>query len=1090
MGVKGLWQLLLPTGRRISIETLTGKTLAIDASIWLTQFIKAHRDPETGKVHPAAHIIGFYRRICKLLFHGIKPVFVFDGATPEIKLNELRKRRERREKIHSFGSSDDKEGVKRLAKRLLVAQLKKQKEMELGFRKNVKNDCISQTKANNKSSNIDGAFAAGFNPGGSESNHSNIDQIISETKEYIDTNIIESKRDSEENDWDNVLTNTWAQSDDDNCSQSSIEIPENENHLNSHILSSLPTKTRIDVIEKTKRQQRMQSRKEFMSVAGNPDSYSQCQLRNFLKSANFTKKINDVAKIVSSQGRNGGEFGSEEEEGEKIASDSTRRFIFKRYTDNEEEIRQNDTFVANNSSQDGHNIEIKTSSNKRRRLTKVSRLGKEDSDEDTDDDEFLVESDQSNAKNTVAKDCARIGAEFQRDDNSLSNSDDEGEGGFIKSTDAHVHESALSCKSNDHENLYATNKLVLEVDDDSDHGNNDSEKSIQSNTCLICDDGSDDEEGGFIKSEERHDLTLSTEAHHESILLNNDFIEQNDNVTNEIISHADGGFVESKKQAKRDIVNIQSDTEEKHTEPSPSNDMAIDIRVDGDNDGVDVICGGSDEDSNVDIEWEDCEAFTDVHHCESNELKSRPSMKTKDQGQEEHSDNANGDDSNNENMSSDLNEILKPTTEKESDLNDYGRIPNGLRLENVHDTFELPFNEVCDVKNSDDEIELEDSVKVNQNTLALKMAQSTASNLADWAGRAFQRAIKDIDPSKETESNTEDSADSAIEESSFSNYPSSMNLTRQPSSSEFLGFDTSLSSLREQEMNMQEDMYKRERDIDAVTEDMIEDIIQLLQLFGIPYVQAPGEAEAQCAALEKLRLVDGVCTEDSDALVFGSNCVYKNIFDDKKYVEVYRSKDAEKLGLGYNEKIALAMLLGGDYTDGVRGVGIVNGMEIIQAFPVNHGVREGLGAFRKWMDGDGYSDVFLESLPGSDTFTSQVQYFDTKHKAARLRWVMPKDFPSNKVFQAYSHPVVDNSNQKFTFGSPDVEKIKVYCRRRMGWDEFEIDRSLKPVMEKIDSASTQTTLDDYIMRYEDNLIVSHQIKSRRLQEVFKSVHET
>jgi len=36
----------------------------------------------------------------------------------------------------------------------------------------------------------------------------------------------------------------------------------------------------------------------------------------------------------------------------------------------------------------------------------------------------------------------------------------------------------------------------------------------------------------------------------------------------------------------------------------------------------------------------------------------------------------------------------------------------------------------------------------------------------------------------------------------------------------------------------------------------------------------------------QLGLVDGVVTEDSDALLFGANTVYKNIFNDKKYVEV------------------------------------------------------------------------------------------------------------------------------------------------------------------------------------------------------------
>jgi hypothetical protein len=32
-------------------------------------------------------------------------------------------------------------------------------------------------------------------------------------------------------------------------------------------------------------------------------------------------------------------------------------------------------------------------------------------------------------------------------------------------------------------------------------------------------------------------------------------------------------------------------------------------------------------------------------------------------------------------------------------------------------------------------------------------------------------------------------------------------------------------------------------------------------------------------------LVDGVVTEDSDIFLFGGKCVYKNIFEEKKYVE-------------------------------------------------------------------------------------------------------------------------------------------------------------------------------------------------------------
>lgn len=95
MGVKDLWQLLSPIGRRVSIETLEGKALAIDVSIWLTQFVKAMRD-EDGAMIVNAHIIGTIRRILKLLFNKIKPVFVFDGQTPILKLRTVTLRRKRR----------------------------------------------------------------------------------------------------------------------------------------------------------------------------------------------------------------------------------------------------------------------------------------------------------------------------------------------------------------------------------------------------------------------------------------------------------------------------------------------------------------------------------------------------------------------------------------------------------------------------------------------------------------------------------------------------------------------------------------------------------------------------------------------------------------------------------------------------------------------------------------------------------------------------------------------------------------------------------------------------------------------------------
>jgi DNA excision repair protein ERCC-5 len=66
------------------LENVEGKSMAIDSSIWIYQFQATMRGKD-GRVLVNAHVLGFLRRISKLLFYGIKPVFVFDGGAPALK---------------------------------------------------------------------------------------------------------------------------------------------------------------------------------------------------------------------------------------------------------------------------------------------------------------------------------------------------------------------------------------------------------------------------------------------------------------------------------------------------------------------------------------------------------------------------------------------------------------------------------------------------------------------------------------------------------------------------------------------------------------------------------------------------------------------------------------------------------------------------------------------------------------------------------------------------------------------------------------------------------------------------------------------
>ena len=80
-------------------------------------------------------------------------------------------------------------------------------------------------------------------------------------------------------------------------------------------------------------------------------------------------------------------------------------------------------------------------------------------------------------------------------------------------------------------------------------------------------------------------------------------------------------------------------------------------------------------------------------------------------------------------------------------------------------------------------------------------------------------------------------------------------------------------------------------------------------------------------------LVDGTITEDSDAFLFGSRRVYKGVFSRKPTVVEYSANLLEaKVGLDRERLIMLALFLGCDYCEGVKGVGLVNGMEIISSY--------------------------------------------------------------------------------------------------------------------------------------------------------------
>lgn len=111
MGIKGLMGVINDEApdavKELDVEAYMGRTVAIDASMALYQFLIAIRAGGEGQAasvltnadgEQTSHIQGMFNRTIRLLSVGVKPIYVFDGKPPGMKGGELEKRAEKRKK--------------------------------------------------------------------------------------------------------------------------------------------------------------------------------------------------------------------------------------------------------------------------------------------------------------------------------------------------------------------------------------------------------------------------------------------------------------------------------------------------------------------------------------------------------------------------------------------------------------------------------------------------------------------------------------------------------------------------------------------------------------------------------------------------------------------------------------------------------------------------------------------------------------------------------------------------------------------------------------------------------------------------------
>ncbi|KAK1239091.1 hypothetical protein MKX08_006152 [Trichoderma sp. CBMAI-0020] len=212
---------------------------------------------------------------------------------------------------------------------------------------------------------------------------------------------------------------------------------------------------------------------------------------------------------------------------------------------------------------------------------------------------------------------------------------------------------------------------------------------------------------------------------------------------------------------------------------------------------------------------------------------------------------------------------------------------------------------------------------------------------------------------------------------------------------------------------------------------------RLIRLFGFIAHDAPGEAEAECAFLQKNGVVDAVLSEDVDTIMFGCTRTMKNWSAEDKgkrptHVSMYDVDELNLAGLGLDREgmVLVAIMSGGDYIpEGVPGCGPKVACEAAKA-----GYGKSLCQLRA-SDTEGLRQWKASLI--HELKTNESKYFRTRHKTLAI----PKDFPNMEVLRYYTHPVVSPESTldiiRHRLGETreiQLEGLREFARETFNWD--------------------------------------------------------
>jgi len=1178
MGVTGLWTVLQPCARPIKIETLNKKRLAVDASIWIYQFLKAVRDKE-GNALRNSHVVGFFRRICKLLFIGIKPVFVFDGGAPALKRQTISHRKSRRE-----GRRED---AVRTAGKLLAVQMQRRAEEEEQKRK--EQDKVHPEQEEQLPEELTYVGEAGMTQ--TERQQS---RKFKKKDAYhlpaLDVSLAEMGGPNDPRIMSLEELEHYARQFDTGEDINVYDFSKID--FDSPFFVSLPASDRYNILNAARLRSRLRmgySKDQLDSMFPDRMAFSKFQIERVRERNELTQRLMNINGMI-----NDGTYGA----GGRVAGEKGREYVL----------------VKNDGVEGGWALGVVSNEGERSKPIDVERVDptvEEDDDAEwEEDDDFedvpieglnrlpkqqraVPESDQltaelakrrrafyqSRTKNTQKTSRPRL-EPAHADLESLFVEEADEEHAERKWEDVHIepHGDPPDDDGADHDvevqkaiqmSLQNGGGQPIETDDN-DGTRRAVEMSLRRDDYEAAEDDDNDDLSEVFQQRRVEDpapfskssgKAIAHTANNRSGKVSTQPFADSDSDEDGMDLHAalaesrqtkyqprlsprpepskataqakpvsepsasaasigggfsgplpfekldlgssllgkkkmqklsedaSGGFEKEPAQARRKVEtpppwfssNLQDDmskqreveAEDRKRQREAGHDQFITheqprLRGRDAREVIDVDAMESKSKEVIDV-LSSADEDEDMEGVNLEELQQTDSVVIEDP----------------ELRAGDLADKLR--AEPPEPLSQAGelplRSPEAKQLSNEpvlqHPEARLPGDKAASEESEDEAIDWEESEpedaprctnnigaaqpaggdivppKSPSETFEIVGGDNISIGYSDNKSRQYNEREEGPVPASglpdqgqlvfgggqdEDEDVYSDPEDEelfrqlAVEAEEHARFASSLNNRSQEQNA--MDYEKELRQLRNQQK-------KDRRDADEVTQTMITECQQLLSLFGLPYITAPMEAEAQCAELVSLGLVDGIVTDDSDIFLFGGTRVYKNMFNQAKYVECYLSQDLEaEFTLTRENLIAIAQLLGSDYTEGLPGVGPVSALEIISEFG-------SLKAFKEWFEAVQHGSRSKADDAGNS--------FRRKFRRNATKLFLPTTFPDPRVEQAYLKPDIDNDPSTFVWGVPDLDALRSFLMATIGWSQERTDEVLVPVIKDMNQRSKEGT---------------------------------